>query len=61
MGIRTLADRIRRDRDLGVSLETVMAAELLDRMWDILAHELPVQLTNALGGNPRVARALAAH
>lgn len=61
VGIRTLGDRIRRDSALGVSLETVMAAELLDRMWDILAHELPVQLTNALGGNPRVARALAAH
>lgn len=58
VGIRTLADRLRREASLGVTLEAVMSAELLDRMWDILAHELPVQLTNALGGNPRVARAL---
>ncbi len=58
VGIRTLADRLRREASLGVTLEAVMSAELLDRMWDILAHELPVQLTNALGGNPRAARAL---
>ena len=35
-----------------------MAAELLDRMWDVLAHELPSQLTASLGGNPHVAQAL---
>jgi hypothetical protein len=58
VGIRTLADRLRRDASLGVSTETLMAAELLDRMWDILAHELPVQLVNALGGNPRAARSV---
>ena len=61
IGIRTLADRIRRDASVGMSLDVVMTAELLDRMWDILAHELPVQLTVALGGNPRVARAIGAH
>ena len=58
VGIRTLADRLRREASLGVTLEAVMSAELLDRMWDILAHELPVQLANALGGNPRVAKVL---
>lgn len=60
IGIRTLADRIRRDASMGTNLDVVMTAELLDRMWDILAHELPVQLTTALGGNPRVARAIGA-
>ncbi len=59
IGIRTVADSIRRDASLGVTVETVMAAELLDRMWDVLAHELPVQLTVSLGGNPHVAQALA--
>ncbi len=58
VGIRTLADRLRRDASLGVTSDVIMTAELLDRMWDILAHELPVQLTTALGGNPRVARAV---
>jgi hypothetical protein len=56
VGVRTLADRIRRDASLGLTIETIMAAELLDRMWDVLAHELPVQLASALGGNPRVTR-----
>jgi hypothetical protein len=56
VGIRTLADRIRRDASVGLTVEAVMSAELLDRMWDVLAHELPVQLATALGGNPRVAR-----
>lgn len=58
VGIRTLADRLRRDASLGLTDETLMLAELLDRMWDILAHELPVQLATALGGNPHIGRLL---
>lgn len=58
VGIRAEADRIRRQAPLGIDLETLMAAELLDRMWDVLAHELPVQLTTSLGGNPHVANAV---
>jgi hypothetical protein len=58
VGIRTVADGIRRGAPLGITTETLMAAELLDRMWDVLAHELPVQLTSSLGGNPHVASAL---
>lgn len=61
VGIRTVADSMRRDAALGVTTESMMAAELLDRMWDVLAHELPVQLTSSLGGNPQVAQALARH
>ena len=61
VGIRTVADSMRRDAPLGVAVEDMMAAELLDRMWDVLAHELPVQLTASLGGNPHVAQALARH
>ncbi len=58
VGIRTLADRLRRDGQLALTDEVIMSAELLDRMWDVLAHELPVQLVAALGGNPRIARRL---
>lgn len=58
VGVRTVADSMRRQAPLGVTPETMMAAELLDRMWDVLAHELPVQLTTSLGGNPHVAQAL---
>lgn len=56
VGIRALADGVRRQSSLGISPELMMTAELLDRMWDVLAHELPITLTNALGGNPGVAR-----
>jgi hypothetical protein len=59
VGIRSVADGIRRRAPLGVTVEMMMAAELLDRMWDVLGHELPVQLTSSLGGNPHVAQALA--
>ena len=60
IGIRTLADRLRRDGPLGLTDEVIMTAELLDRMWDVIAHELPVPLVTALGGNPHVARLLLA-
>lgn len=56
IGIRSAADEIRRLASEGVSPEYMMAAELLDRMWDVLAHELPASLAGALGGNPNVAR-----
>ena len=58
IGIRTEADRMRRQSELGVADTTLMAAELLDRMWDVLAHELPRSLPEALGGNPHVSRIL---
>ncbi|MEM7325808.1 MAG: J domain-containing protein [Actinomycetota bacterium] len=61
VGVRTVADRMRRQAPLGVTSEALMAAELLDRMWDVLAHELPVQLTGSLGGNPQVAQVLYRH
>jgi len=56
IGIRTLADGLRRDAALEITVELLMAAELLDRMWDVIAHELPNSLANALGGNPQVSR-----
>ncbi len=58
VGIRLEADRIRRERRDTLDDETLMRAELLDRMWDVLAHELPSGLTNRLGGNPDLLRRL---
>ncbi len=58
IGLRSIADRLRRDATLGITAEVEMKAELIDRMWDILAHELTKQLTVALGGNPHVGHAL---
>lgn len=39
---------------------TVRRAEMVDRMFDTMAHELPRGLVRALGDNPRVARRLGA-
>ena len=58
VGLRSMADSLRREATLGVTGELQMIAELVDRMWDVLAHELPHELTVALGGNPRLAATL---
>lgn len=58
VGVRSVADGIRRKASLQVTRELLMSAELLDRMWDVIAHELPAPLTIALGGNPHVAKAV---
>ncbi len=58
VGIRAAADVVRRDASLGITTELMMTAELLDRMWDVVAHELPPGVATAIGGNPHVARAL---
>ncbi len=58
IGIRSLADKLRRQSTLGITNEMLMAAHLLDRMWDVMAYELPSTLANRLGGNPSVAHAL---
>lgn len=59
IGVRTVADRVRREATAAVTPELMMTAELLDRMWDVLAHELPTTLEVALGSNPHVTRAIA--
>ncbi len=58
VGIRALSANVRREAALGITEELMMTAELLDRMWDVLAHELTTTLTTSLGGNPHAARAL---
>ena len=61
VGIRSVADQLRRRAPVGVTIDMLMSAELLDRMWDVLGHELPSQLTSSLGGNPQVAQAISQH
>ncbi|MFW2380202.1 MAG: J domain-containing protein [Acidimicrobiales bacterium] len=56
LGIRATADELRRSSTKQVTVVDLMEAELLDRMWDVLAHELPVSLTSALGGNPGISK-----
>ncbi len=58
IGLRSLADRLRREATLGINNDVIMTAELIDRMWDIMTHELTSQLALRLGGNPHVAHAL---
>ncbi len=58
IGLRSLADRLRRQSSLGISTDMVMAGHLLDRMWDVMAYELPTSLANRLGGNPAVSASL---
>ena len=38
--------------------QRLRAAEMINRMWDTMAHEVPHELAVALGGNPRAARRL---
>ncbi|NNE97289.1 MAG: J domain-containing protein [Acidimicrobiales bacterium] len=58
LGIRAVADELRRASSQHRTVIESMEADLLDRMWDVLAHELPITLTGALGGNPGVAKLL---
>ncbi len=59
VGLRSYADlleaRIRKgDLDDDVPLQ----AALVDRMWDVMAHEVPHDITMDLGGSPHLARIL---
>lgn len=59
IGLRRLADQVAaiwRAQPGGVELR--MQAELIDRMWDVMAHEMARELTQLLGGPPRVVRRL---
>lgn len=58
VGIRAVADTVRREASLGITTEVMIRAELLDRMWDVVAHELPVEVANSIGGNPHATRAI---
>ncbi|MDP6862585.1 MAG: J domain-containing protein [Acidimicrobiales bacterium] len=49
---------LRRSLEGGVSEEDVLRAQLIDRMWDNLAHGINRDIEIKLGGNPRALRSL---
>jgi hypothetical protein len=56
LGLWSLARRLVSER---VPTDvTLRRAEMVDRMFDTMAHELPRGLVRALGDNPRVGRRL---
>ena len=59
VGVRARAvEATRRAGITGVDDSLVVQAELIDRIWDNLAHGVSRELEQALGGNPRVLRRL---
>ena len=49
---------VRRSSEDGVRDEDVLCAQLIDRMWDNLAHGINRDVEIKLGGNPRALRSL---
>jgi len=58
VGMTELAGRLDAATQRSVSLHQLLAGELLDRMWDVMAYELPVPVVKGLGGNPGIGRRL---
>lgn len=58
VGLRSFANRLesQAQRTGAPAPAVLIAAEMVDRMFDVLAHELPHDLVAALGGNPHVLR-----
>jgi curved DNA-binding protein CbpA len=57
VGLQELAGGLRRRGDLlGWTSMRQIQAEMIDRMWDTLAHGVSHELAHALGGNPHVSR-----
>ncbi len=63
IGVRSLVAALAREVSLGVKAdETVLAtAEMLDRMWDTIGHEVRHDVASGLGGNPHLHRWLTGH
>ena len=59
VGVRDEARHLHRRASVrGVDEALVLQAELVDRVWDHLAHGVTRELERALGGNPRLLRRL---
>ena len=60
LGLRAHAERLcaaaRGPLAFDARQQLAPSAELVDRMWDTMAHEIPRELEVALGGNPRSVR-----
>ncbi|MEM9710703.1 MAG: J domain-containing protein [Actinomycetota bacterium] len=61
LGVRSYATELGRAAERGDDLPDLhVRAEMCDRMWDTLAHELRHEVVVELGGNPHLARWLRA-
>jgi curved DNA-binding protein CbpA len=59
VGLQELAGGLQRRADLlGWTSTRHVQAEMIDRMWDTLAHGVSHELAHALGGNPHVSRGI---
>jgi DnaJ domain len=58
LGLRAVAHRLALAAlsDAGAGAEDRLRAEMVDRMWDTIAHELRHDVVVSLGGNPHVSR-----
>jgi curved DNA-binding protein CbpA len=57
VGLRALADAAARgEPPLGDARRRRAVAEMVDRMWDTMAYEVPREVERALGGNPHASR-----
>jgi hypothetical protein len=57
IGLRVQAARLEAEsRATGPRPALLRAAEMVDRMWDTMAHEIPRPLEHALGDNPKATR-----
>jgi hypothetical protein len=57
VGLRAVADAVGRGEPaLGDARRRRAVAEMVDRMWDTMAYEVPREVERALGGNPHVSR-----
>ena len=57
LGLGSYAGRLEAEaRRTGPLPHLVRSAEMVDRMWDTMAHEIPRPLEHALGDNPRAVR-----
>jgi hypothetical protein len=58
VGLRAVADAVTRGEPPRSDVRHRRAvAEMVDRMWDTMAYEVPREVAVALGGNPHVSRA----
>lgn len=57
IGLRSIAGRLEAEsRTTPARPSQVRTAEMVDRMWDTMAHEIPRPLEHALGDNPKATR-----
>jgi hypothetical protein len=59
VGLASYSTELRRQLEDGQFTDADMRrAQLVDRMWDVMAHEVPHDISGELGGNPKLTRAI---